>query len=159
ADLLAETPRICKCGSEELEMIADLCPTEDRVGQISELPAENCASSSGRLPRRSVGCAKNRSCIHLEQFDPCDSAERFAFGRGRRTQKVSIDVHCSRDIAFPPQILVRWLSGRKRRFAKALYWQRYRGFESPPHRRFFPRRTALRLDWRSDLVYHDIAAS
>jgi hypothetical protein len=28
------------------------------------------------------------------------------------------------DVAFPPQIQVRWLSGRKRRFAKALYPKR-----------------------------------
>ena len=35
--------------------------------------------------------------------------------------KVSFDAPRCQDIAFPPQILVRWLSGRKRRFAKALY--------------------------------------
>ena len=35
--------------------------------------------------------------------------------------KVSFDAPRFQDIAFAPQILVRWLSGRKRRFAKALY--------------------------------------
>jgi hypothetical protein len=35
--------------------------------------------------------------------------------------KVSFDAPHFQDIAFAPQILVRWLSGRKRRFAKALY--------------------------------------
>jgi hypothetical protein len=49
-----------------------------------------------------------------------------------RARKVSIDVHCSGDIAFPPQILVRWLSGRKRRFAKALYLKRVPRVRIPP---------------------------
>jgi hypothetical protein len=35
--------------------------------------------------------------------------------------KVSFDAQGFVAIAFPPQIQVRWLSGRKRRFAKALY--------------------------------------
>ena len=38
--------------------------------------------------------------------------------------KVSFDAQGLTDIAFPPQIQVRWLSGRKRRFAKALYLKR-----------------------------------
>ena len=37
---------------------------------------------------------------------------------------VSFDAPAILDIAFPPQNLVRWLSGRKRRFAKALYPKR-----------------------------------
>jgi hypothetical protein len=38
-----------------------------------------------------------------------------------RPAKVSFDAQGFVAIAFPPQIQVRWLSGRKRRFAKALY--------------------------------------
>src|SRR5208282_3315320 len=46
------------------------------------------------------------------------------FRRGGSLPKVSFDAPRFQDIAFAPQILVRWLSGRKRRFAKALYLKR-----------------------------------
>ena len=52
---------------------------------------------------------------NLAILDVTDPAKIRAVGQ------VSIDAPCSADIAFPPQIQVRWLSGRKRRFAKALY--------------------------------------
>ena len=46
--------------------------------------------------------------------------------------KVSFDAPRFQDIAFAPQILVRWLSGRKRRFAKALYLKRVPRVRIPP---------------------------
>ena len=46
------------------------------------------------------------------------------FRRDGSLPKVSFDAPRFQDIAFAPQILVRWLSGRKRRFAKALYLKR-----------------------------------
>ena len=71
--------------------------------------------------------------------------------------KVSFDAPRFQDIAFPPQILVRWLSGRKRRFAKALYLKRVPGVRIPPSPRLFPRITATRLDWQGDKVCQGIA--
>jgi hypothetical protein len=49
---------------------------------------------------------------------------RLWFRPGGSLPKVSFDAPRFQDIAFAPQILVRWLSGRKRRFAKALYLKR-----------------------------------
>ena len=49
---------------------------------------------------------------------------RLWFRPGGSLPKVSFDAPRFQDIAFAPQILVRWLSGRKRRFAKALYPKR-----------------------------------
>jgi hypothetical protein len=49
------------------------------------------------------------------------SSQTVPVGFGALPAKVSFDALVFPDIAFPPQILVRWLSGRKRRFAKALY--------------------------------------
>ena len=53
-----------------------------------------------------------------------DEHLRLWFRCGGSPLKVSFDAPRFRDIAFAPQILVRWLSGRKRRFAKALYLKR-----------------------------------
>ena len=64
--------------------------------------------------------------------------------------KVSFDARGSVDIAFPPQIQVRWLSGRKRRFAKALYLKRVPRVRIPPSPVFSLRRTAPVLDPRAE---------
>ena len=52
--------------------------------------------------------------------------------RGGSLPKVSFDAPRFQDIAFAPQFLVRWLSGRKRRFAKALYLKRVPRVRIPP---------------------------
>jgi hypothetical protein len=51
---------------------------------------------------------------------------------GDRKPNVSFDALKIVDIAFTPQIRVRWLSGRKRRFAKALYLKRVPRVRIPP---------------------------
>jgi hypothetical protein len=56
----------------------------------------------------------------------------FGVFSGNLVFKVSFDGSYLPDIAFPPQILVRWLSGRKRRFAKALYLKRVPRVRIPP---------------------------
>jgi hypothetical protein len=74
-----------------------------------------------------------QSCIILSQcgigmdFGPVDrfrqigGTDSTAWSNRHSALKVSFDARGFVDIAFPPQIRVRWLSGRKRRFAKALY--------------------------------------
>jgi hypothetical protein len=54
-------------------------------------------------------------------FGQIGGADSTAWLNGRSALKVLFDAQGFVDIAFPPQIQVRWLSGRKRRFAKALY--------------------------------------
>ena len=60
----------------------------------------------------------------------------------RRTPnaELSFDAHGFIAIAFPPPYLVRWLSGRKRRFAKALYPKRVPRVRIPASPVFFPRK-------------------
>src|SRR5271165_5936556 len=61
-------------------------------------------------PESSNGPFQNASARSRSVRSPCPN--------------VSFDALRFTAIAFPPQILVRWLSGRKRRFAKALYLKR-----------------------------------
>src|SRR5271166_4006611 len=85
------------------------------------------------------------------------------FRRDGSLPKVSFDAPRFQDIAFAPQILVRWLSGRKRRFAKALYLKRVPRVRIPPspvHFSSFQLEArslgeSAAIDWKRSLAKYD----